>query len=860
MADKLQTRAEFRSQKSGVPPKKPKKVTGKKILKFVFFAALFCAFFGIAAGATVFYSYAKDAPELSDSKLRDPLSSKLLDKDGKVFAEVGTERRDYIEYKDIPKSLQDAVLSTEDTRFYEHDGLDPIRLGGAVIANVKEGFGAEGASTLSQQIIKMSYLDYTNKTLGRKAQEAYLALKLEEKYSKQDIIEIYVNKVYMSDRVHGMETAAEHYFGKKLNKLNLAETALIAGMPQSPNNYNPYDHPEAAKQRRDIVLSNMYKNGKITKSEMDQAKTVQVATGLRSESDRKDKTYKYDAYVTQVLSEIPKEYDVYKDGLTIYTSLDQDAQKYTEEMLNSNDIVQFSDDKMQAGIVLQNTKNGRIEAIGGARNQKENVTRGYNYATQLKRQVGSTMKPIADYGPAIEYLNWSTAKVLKDAPYSYSSGNEINNWDLSYKGSLTVREALYMSRNIPALKALQTVGLDKAKTFTDKLGFNYKEFYESYAIGANESNPVQLAGAYAAFGNQGVYNKPHAIKKIVLSDGETSMDMEPKSETAMKESTAYMISDMLKDVLSKGTGTSAAVPGVPAAGKTGTTNFDQAAQNKYSYPKGAARDAWFAGYSTDYSIAVWTGYDNLKNYLSSSEQKISQRMFSKLMAHVSEGKNTSDFKKPSSVVSVPILRGSNPPTVAASGTPSSAITNELFVKGTVPSRTGSASSSSDDEDDNSSEELDKQKEEEQKRLEEQKKKEEEERKKQEEEEEKANELTAPAGLNASYNTSTKQITASWGAVNGASSYQVTINGQTSSVSSTSITISGGAPGSVTTISVVAVKDGKTSPAASTSVTIPKEETGGNENENENGNSDNGGNNPNPPNQDNNNRATRETGG
>lgn len=218
------------------------------MLKIIFFVALFCAFFGIAAGATVFYAYAKDAPTLSDAKLRDPLSSKLLDKDGKVFAEIGTERRDYIEYKDIPKSLEDAILSTEDARFYEHDGLDPIRLGGAVIANVKDGFGAEGASTLSQQIIKMSYLDYKNKTLGRKAQEAYLALQLEEKYSKHDIIEIYVNKVYMSDRVHGMETASEHYFGKNLKDLNLAETALLAGMPQSPNNYNPYDHPDLAKK------------------------------------------------------------------------------------------------------------------------------------------------------------------------------------------------------------------------------------------------------------------------------------------------------------------------------------------------------------------------------------------------------------------------------------------------------------------------------------------------------------------------------------------------------------------------------------------------------------------------------------
>lgn len=598
------------------------------------------------------------------------------------------------------------------------------------------------------------------------------------------------------------------------------------------------------KKRRDIVLNNMYKNGKITQSQMNEAKAVKVASGLRSTADREDKTYKYDAYVSQVLSEIPKEYDVYRDGLTIYTALDQDAQKYTEQMLSSNDIVQFSDDLMQAGIVLQDTKNGRIEAIGGSRNQKENVTRGYNYATQLKRQVGSTMKPIADYGPAFEYLNWSTAQVLNDAPYSYSGGNEINNWDLSYKGSLTVRQALYMSRNIPALKTLQSVGLDKAKTFTNKLGFDYKEFYESYSIGANESNPLQMAGAYAAFGNEGVYNKPHAVTKIVLSDGDTTMDMEPESETAMKESTAYMISDVLKDVLSMGTGTSAAVPGVPAAGKTGTTNFDENAQNKYNYPKGAARDAWFAGYTTDYTIAVWTGYDSIKNYLSSSEQKISQRMFSKLMAHVSEGKDTADFKKPSNVVSVPILRGSNPPTVAASGTPGSMISNELFISGTVPSRTGGSSSSSASEDTETDTktqaELDQEKAAEQKRLEEEKKKQEEEKKKQEE----ANQLTAPGGLSANYDPNSKQINASWGAVSGATGYQVTINGQTSTVTSTSITVAGGSPGSVTTISVAAIKDGKTSSAVSTSVRIPQDTSNGNASgsENNDGNNNSNGNN------------------
>lgn len=806
MAEKPQTRSQYRKNNKHAATKKKKALKKRNvpllIFKIIFFVALFCAFSGITAGAAVFYHYAKDAPKLVDSKLRDPLSSKILDKNGKVFAEVGTEQRDYIEYKEIPKSLKEAILSTEDSRFYKHDGIDPIRLGGAVIANIKDGFGAEGASTLSQQIIKMSYLDYTNKSIARKSQEAWLALQLEEKYSKNDILEIYVNKVYMSDRVHGMQTAAEHYFGKKVDKLTLAETALLAGMPQSPNSYNPYDHPKAAKERRDTVLRNMYKHNKITKDAMEAAIKTPIKKGLVSTAKRNDKTYKYDAYVTQVLSEIPKKYDVYRDGLTIHTSLDQNAQKYTEKMLNTNNIVTYDDNDMQAGIVLTDTKNGRIYAIGGARNQK--VKQGYNYATQLKRSVGSTMKPIADYGPAFEYLNWSTAHVLDDSKYTYSNGVQINDFDNSYKGKMSLRSALYQSRNIPALKTLQAVGLSNSQAFAAKLGMNYplKSYVESYAIGANESSPLQLAGAYAAFGNEGTYTKPHTIEKITLSDGKTNVDLEPKSSKAMKASTAYMVTDVLKDVIKVGTGTTAAVPGVTVAGKTGTTNFSAEQAAKHYYPSGSARDAWFAGYSTNYTIAVWTGYNNDKKseakYLTSNEQKISQRMFSALMGHVSENKQTSDFQMPSNVVRIPVIKNSDPAVRAASGTASDKISYELFLSGHLPTKTASATKKTtkkSKDKDTSDKDKDKKDTDEDK-------------------------LAAPSGLSAKYNSSNKKISVSWSGVSGAT-YAVTVNGSTSNVSTTSIEISGGKAGSTVSIRVVAKKGGKTSSAASTSVSIPK---------------------------------------
>lgn len=820
MADKPQTRSQYRKT-TKKQPATAKKAQSKKrnipllIFKIIFFAALFCAFSGITVGAAVFYHYAKEAPKLVDSKLRDPLSSKILDKDGKVFAEVGTEQREYIEYKAIPQKLKDAILSTEDSRFYQHDGIDPIRFGGAVVANIKDGFGAEGASTLSQQIIKMSYLDYTNKTLARKSQEAWLALQLEEKYSKNDILEIYVNKVYMSDRVHGMQTAAEHYYGKKLDKLTLPETALIGGMPQSPNSYNPYEHPKAAKERRNTVLHNMYKHNKISKEDMDKAIATPIKKGLVSLAKRNDKTYKYDAYVTQVLNEIPKKYDVYRDGLTIHTSLDQDAQKYTEKMMNTNEIVNYSDKDMQAGIVMTDTKNGRIYAIGGARNQK--VQRGYNYATQLKRSVGSTMKPIADYGPAFEYLNWSTAHVLDDSKYTYSNGVPINDFDFGFKGKMSLRAALYQSRNIPALKTLQAVGLENSQSFASKLGMDYplKDYVESFAIGANEASPLQLAGAYAAFGNDGNYTKPHAVEKIVLSDGKTSIDMEPKSSRAMKESTAYMVTDVLKDVLKVGTGTTAAVPGVPVAGKTGTTNFSAEQAAKHYYPSGAARDAWFAGYSTNYSIAVWTGYNNDKKseakYLSPDEQRISQRMFSALMGHVSANRQTSDFQMPSNVVRIPVIKGSDPVVRAASGTPSDQVSYELFLSGHLPAKTASAPKKDKDADKKDDKDKDK-------------KEDDQDKDKDKKEDTEKDKLDAPSNLSAKYDQSRKIIRVSWNGVSGASSYVVTVNGSASTVSSTAIEVSGGKAGSTVSISVVAKKDGQTSGSASTSVAIPKEET------------------------------------
>ena len=230
---------------------------------------------GILAGVGTFAYLVKDTPKLDPKLLKDPISSKVLDKDGELISEVGSENREYVNYKDIPKQVEDAVLAVEDARFYKHHGLDPIRLAGAVVANFREGFGSEGASTITQQVIKNSFLT-PEKTLKRKVQEAWMAYQLEQKYTKHQILEMYINKVFVSENSHGLATAAKIYYGKSLNELTLPEAAQIAGMPQSPNNYNPFDHPDLAEKRRNIVLTLMEQHGYISKEEMDAAKSVPV--------------------------------------------------------------------------------------------------------------------------------------------------------------------------------------------------------------------------------------------------------------------------------------------------------------------------------------------------------------------------------------------------------------------------------------------------------------------------------------------------------------------------------------------------------------------------------------------------------
>ncbi|MDA1523724.1 PBP1A family penicillin-binding protein [Bacillus cereus] len=656
MSDNYRSRTErnhVKNQKQETNKEKKPKKKGSFFKKFLI-GCLLLGIVGLVAGVSAFFVMVKDAPKLDKSKLVNPLSTKFLDKDGNFFYEYGAEKRTHVTYDQIPKVVENAFLATEDSRFYDHNGIDFKRTTKAVMENVTGGFGSQGGSTITQQVVKNYFLTM-DKTAKRKVQEWYLSYKLEQQYSKHEILEMYLNKINLGNRSYGIAAAAQKYYGKDLKDLQLHEAAMLAGLPQGPNIYDPTkkENVERATNRRNVVLSLMNRHGYITKEEMNNAVKIPVTDGLQPSSEITE--MKYQAFLDAVVKEVEKEYpdvNIGSDGLTIHTTLDQDAQDYAEKIMDGN-LIKYPNDQFQGSFVFMDTQSGEVRAIGAGRKESKSTFKGHNMATDLKRQVGSTMKPIFDYGPAIENLQWSTYHQLNDSEYTYSDGKKIRNATNSYKGDVSLREALKKSLNIPALKTAQAVGLPKSQAFAEGLGMTFKDgkTYESTAIGSNDSSPLQLAGAYAAFGNGGNYNKPHFVKEVIFPDGKKK-SFKPKEQRAMQDYTAYMVTDVLRDVVkpgSGGTGPTAYVSGVDVAGKTGTQNFDADVIKEYGIPADANRDSWFAGYTPQYTMAVWTGYEKNgpENYISDRYTRIAQQMFQVMMSKFATDK--SRFERPSSV-------------------------------------------------------------------------------------------------------------------------------------------------------------------------------------------------------------------
>jgi penicillin-binding protein, 1A family len=767
-----QTRSsQHRHTKKKAPTSSKKKLWKKILIGIAAFVTV-----AIIAIVVIFAYYGATAPTIQASDLEGATETKILDKDGELIYSLGGEKRDIITSEQVPQLLKDAITSIEDKRFYSHMGIDPIRIAGSFLRNAKAGQITQGGSTITQQLVKLAVFSTKkeDQTYKRKIQEIMLSLQLERNYSKEQILTYYLNKVYMANNVYGFGTASHYYFNKELSELSLPQVALLAGMPQAPNSYDPYTNADQAKERRDLVLYSMKENGKITKEQYDQAVATPVTEGLiahNNKVDSNDKALVYDSFVTMVLKEVQEKtgLDPYNDGLTIETTIDSKAQQRLYDIVNTNDYIQYVNDKIQNAVVMLDTKTGAVRAVNGGR--KQSTLLGYNRATDNSRSTGSTIKPVIDYGPAIEYLNYSTGQTIMDQRTTYSNGVELNNWDFSHKGAMTLRTALVYSRNTTALQTFKAVGETNIKSFLNNLDIQIKNDGQDYLVESNsigaDISPIKMAAAYATFGNYGTYSKPYTVTKVTTRDGQVT-EFKPEQKQAMKDSTAYMITDVLKDSFKYGFATQAAIPGLPTAAKTGSSNYtiEQKRAMGASDYEDIIPDSWFIGYSTDYTISAWTGYDNPYEQgggVDTTEQEYSRLIYYYLMKYMAESSSGDDWVQPDSVVKQQIEIGSDPLSLPGPRTPANMIATELFVKGHVPTQQSMNYGTK---------------------------------------------IEGPTGLKATYDKSKKALTVTWDNYQTNSKdkpqYKVTVNGQTQTVSTNIVTFQNISGPSVSVTLVVTV--------------------------------------------------------
>lgn len=667
-----------------------RKKKSKMRLIFTIFLGIICIFTIIAIIISVLYfsKIVTNAPEFDAENLYLKEMSTIVDSSGEVKINLGTEKRKVITYDEMPQVLIDAILATEDSRFYQHKGVDVPRFAKTVLYQLMGKRDAGGASTLSMQIVKLQFTT-SDVSIDRKFTDIYLAhTKLEQKYTKNEILEFYVNIPYLGSGVYGVEMAARTYFGKTTAELNVSEAATIAGLFQSPSAYDPYVNPEAAEERRLLVLKLMNYHGYITDDEYEFAKSLTVESMLVG---KKSEVNEFQDYIDTVIMEVREKTgdDPYTTSMVIETALNVDRQREINEIMASHE---FENTEVQVGGAVINTHNGNIEAVVAGRNREGELS--YNFATDINRQPGSTAKPLYDYAPGMEFLNYSTYTPFLDEAYTYTGGTSIKNWDGKYMGLLTLRQSLGYSRNIPALKAFQAVtaevGNQKHIEFVESLGLtpDTKEgMFEAHSIGGyTGTNPVELAGAYATFANGGYYYEPKSVLKITYRDTNEIKDFSDEGTKVMSDSTAFMISDALVWAVSGG-GINSGIrqSGRQIAGKSGTSNFDDATLDAFNLPSSAVNDLWYAAYTPDTVVTLWYGYEKTSSeyYNGNGSSKARDNFYNKLLNAMFKNDATT-FTKPSSVVAVQVEKGTNPAMLPSENTPSNMILTEYFKKGTEP--------------------------------------------------------------------------------------------------------------------------------------------------------------------------------
>ena len=568
-----------------------------KALKFLFI----CAICLMIMGASVLYGFSSlFAPPNMDETLIPDAASQFYDINGNViYTTLSEERRVPVSIDKIPKHVQQAFIAIEDNRFYEHSGIDYRGTARALVSTLS-GREVQGGSTITQQLAKNAFLTQ-ERSIIRKIKEAFIAKELEHKYTKDEILTMYLNQIYFGQGAYGIESASLYYFGKHVQNLDIAEAATLAAIPKSPNYYNPFENPKESKNRQELVIDQMVKYGFISADSAAKAKAKKMVYSTSHKQQNNPRGYFFDMISQKVIAEVGAD-ALYKGGLKIYTTLDMDMQLAAEKAMRHLPNYYTDSKKLaqpQMALAAVDPKTGYVKAMIGGRGQDK-----FNRATLAVRQPGSAFKPFV-YLTAMQN-GFTPASIIEDKEEEFAKGWKPQNSDMQWHGKVSLRTALKRSLNVPTIKLAREVGVDKIVANVERMGITtlvdsgaYSDVNLAMALGGLSKgvNPLEMASAYGVLATNGLYNKPIALLKIVDRDGKVLYQAKPQSKRVVDAASAYLTTNMLEDVLVSGTGGGMGI-GRPAAGKTGTTD--------------TYIDAWFVGYTPDLSTAVWVGDDNNK--------------------------------------------------------------------------------------------------------------------------------------------------------------------------------------------------------------------------------------------------------
>ena len=604
----------------------------------------------------------------------------------------------YVTYDDLSDDFINALISIEDNNFFNHEGYDLKRIFSSLLSNIKSKKIVQGASTITQQLVKNIALD-NSKQLNRKIKEIYLAQQLEKDYTKEEIFTYYCNIISFEGTKSGVNYAAYRFFNKHIKDVNIAEAALLAGLVKSPTIYNPYKNEKNAFNRKNLVLKAMFNNGYISYEEYDSASKLKISDMLKSK-EKSTSSFPYQAYIDVVYNELDNYFNIspYSTPIKIHTYLNTELQLIIDNIQKNKDkTIQFNDDLLNIGGTIIDNKTGGIIGIIGGRNY--NGERLFNHAIDLVAQPASTIKPILSYALAFEHLDWCSAHIVNDTlSYYPNSSIQINNVDNNYLGEISLNDAIGYSRNTTAVNTLKDIidkiGKHTVATYLSKINLldcPEDELTYAYALGGFKYgvNTINLASAYSMLANYGVYKTPTTIKYIENLDTNEIIYPIVKEEKVLSESSTFLINNILRNVVNTNYWNIAlAKPrNVEFGAKTGTSSFDENFKNKMNYPKNASKDIWISGFSKDYSIAIWSGFDQyLKNektyFLNGNNNKIAKLICKKLMEEICDP--SLKFYIPTSIETHNIVKGLYPYKLATNDLNFKGITSAYFKKGTSP--------------------------------------------------------------------------------------------------------------------------------------------------------------------------------